>query len=465
MASQPPSQTSQPVSFTTTTQYPLPSQKFMIPTAWKRYQLSQLVNKALGLEKPVPFDFLVRGAEVLRTSLSEWCAENGVGEEETLEIEYIESVMPPQKMSDYPHEDWVSAVSCQIPGYFITASYDGHLRAFDYSKKLVVGRLAHSAPITSLCVVPSPSSSSLGTDADADDGEGGTAYTVATASHDLTAQLLRVTLGSPSSSSSSKAKTKALATMHLHTAPVNAITASPSGARLLTAGWDGLVGVWDAGVPERDEVEVGEGEGVGGVRANSHSNKRRKLAGAGAGGEEGGEGAGEGGRPRRKAPVAVLKSHVGRVSKAVFREEERKALSCGFDATVRMWDVEYGSASEKPFLDMTTTSDGHSVLAVSADRTMSLYDLRSAASATSTTSLRSASAATFLHPATPSCVSACAGNAHQAVTGAYDGVVRVWDGRSAKGALATFRVEGGKKVLGVHWSGGVVGVCGEGGLE
>ena len=25
--------------------------------------------------------------------------------------------MPPQKMSSLPHEDWVSSVSCQLPGY------------------------------------------------------------------------------------------------------------------------------------------------------------------------------------------------------------------------------------------------------------------------------------------------------------------------------------------------------------
>lgn len=70
---------SQPVSFTTRTAYPLPTQKFLIPTTWKRYQLSQLVNKALSLSRVVPFDFLVRG-EILRASLGEWCGENGVGE-------------------------------------------------------------------------------------------------------------------------------------------------------------------------------------------------------------------------------------------------------------------------------------------------------------------------------------------------------------------------------------------------
>ena len=72
-------ETSHPVVFTTQTAYPLPSQKFMIPTSWKRYQLSQLVNKALSLPKPIPFDFLVRG-EILRGTLAEWCTEKGIGE-------------------------------------------------------------------------------------------------------------------------------------------------------------------------------------------------------------------------------------------------------------------------------------------------------------------------------------------------------------------------------------------------
>lgn len=51
----------------------------MIPLDWKRYQLSQLINKALNLPKPIPFDFLVHG-EILITSLCEWRAEKGVGE-------------------------------------------------------------------------------------------------------------------------------------------------------------------------------------------------------------------------------------------------------------------------------------------------------------------------------------------------------------------------------------------------
>ncbi|KAG5643613.1 ribosome biogenesis protein ytm1 [Asterophora parasitica] len=418
-----------PVVFTTQTAYPLPSQKFMIPGTWKRYQLSQLVNKALALPKIVPFDFLVKG-EILRTSLGEWGAEHGVGEEETLDIEYIESVMPPEKVSDFPHEDWVSSVSCQLQGQFLTASYDGHIRTFDYSKATTSSTQAHSAPITSICLVPS-------TALDAN------TYTIASASHDLTAQLTQVTLGAAAGSSSAKATR--IATLHLHTAPLASIASNSTGSNLLTASWDGLIGHWDTSVPSSDEVPENA--------SNERDRKKRRKVD-------------EAGRKKvpRKAPVGVLKSHVGRVSKAVFANGEgRIAYSCGFDSTVRVWDTENGvcthtiTASEKPFLDLALPQEPHTLLAASTDRTMTLYDVR-----VSTTS--ASAPVSFLHPALPSCL-ATSSNTQQVVSGAYDGVVRVWDLRSAKGALATFRAwEGGEKVLSVDWERGLVGVGGEGGF-
>jgi ribosome biogenesis protein YTM1 len=124
------------------------------------------------------------------------------------------------------------------------------------------------------------------------------------------------------------------------------------------------------------------------------------------------------------------------------------------------------SAAEKPFLSLIATDSGlpFAVLALSTDRSMTLYDLSSSSSSAS---------ASFMHPATPSCVALGRGSgmSQQVVTGAYDGVVRVWDLRSTKSAVASFRAwDGGKKVLGVDWDmgvggKGVVGVAGEGGLE
>lgn len=54
------------------------------------------------------------------------------------------------------------------------------------------------------------------------------------------------------------------------------------------------------------------------------------------------------------------------------------------------------------------------------------------------------------------------------ISGCYDGVVRLWDMRSTKGAVASFKpFDGnGKRVVCSDWGkGGVVGVGGEGGLN
>lgn len=95
---------------------------------------------------------------------------------------------------------------------------------------------------------------------------------------------------------------------------------------------------------------------------------------------------------------------------------------------------------------------------------MTLYDVRvDPLSATA-----AAATASFLHPATPSCLALGSAGSHQVVSGAYDGVVRLWDLRSVKGngAMASFKAwDGTKKVLSVDWARGVVGVGGEGGFE
>ncbi|KAG6854544.1 ribosome biogenesis protein ytm1 [Blastosporella zonata] len=416
-----------PVVLTTHSPYQLPSQKFMIPATWRRYQLSQLVNKALSLPKPVPFDFLVNG-EILRSALGEWCAENS---EETLEIEYIESVMPPEKVSDFPHEDWVSSVSCKIPGQFLTASYDGHIRSFDYSKNATSSTHAHNAPIPSICVVSASDET----------------YTIASASHDLTAQLTQITPSAPGSSNPSKSKP--LTTLHLHTGPVSCVSTNAAGTHLLTASWDGLVGLWDTRIPESDEVpepEVGERD----------RKKRRRV---------------DESKVPRKAPLEVLKSHVGTVSGVVFAQgQETMAYSCGLDSTVRIWDTENGvaihniTASNKPFLHIAPVGSAPgTVIATSTDRSMTLYDARISSSLANPVNAPT----TFMHPATPSCVApSTSGSRQQVVSGAYDGVVRLWDLRSTKGAVASFKPwSEGKKVLCVEWEGDMVAVGGEGGLE
>jgi ribosome biogenesis protein YTM1 len=106
---------SHPVVFSTSTQHALPPSKYLIPATWARFQLSQLVNKTLALPQPIPFDFLIKG-QLLRGTIAEWCSENGIKEEETLEIEYFESLMPPKLLTSIGGEEWVGSVSCQLKG-------------------------------------------------------------------------------------------------------------------------------------------------------------------------------------------------------------------------------------------------------------------------------------------------------------------------------------------------------------
>jgi ribosome biogenesis protein YTM1 len=94
----------------------IPSSTYFLPSNWRRYQLSELINKVLKTPQPVPFDFLING-EVLRGSLEAWSKLNRGGDEEgTIEVEYVRSVMPPEEVGRVEMEDWVSGLSLARSG-------------------------------------------------------------------------------------------------------------------------------------------------------------------------------------------------------------------------------------------------------------------------------------------------------------------------------------------------------------
>lgn len=143
---------------------------------------------------------------------------------------------------------------------------------------------------------------------------------MASASHDLSARLTQVSISADSPSGSART----VASLHLHTGALTSISASRAGKHLLTTSHDGLIGFWDTIAPNTDEVPLDEPQVTG------ERKKRRKIAN-------------DDERPKRKAPLAVLKSHTGQVSKAVFvGSSNREAVSAGFDSTVRTWDTENG---------------------------------------------------------------------------------------------------------------------------
>ena len=58
---------------------------------------------------------------------------------------------------------------------------------------------------------------------------------------------------------------------------------------------------------------------------------------------------------------------------------------------------------------------------------------------------------------------------YEFISGSYDGVARLWDVRSVKNAVTSFKAwherTGGRKVLSVDWVHGVAAIGGEGGVE
>jgi len=176
---------------------------------------------------------------------------------------------------------------------------------------MVFSSSLHTAPVTSVSIMPNTADNTDST------------YTIATASQDQTAQLTKVDL-EPSGSSSS-----VLASLRLHTGPVSSICFSSNSLRLLTSSWDGLIGYWDTSIPSVDEVPD---TFIDPLRRKSKKRKTEDEA-----------------KPRRKAPLHVLKSHTTRVSKVVFSRpssEQNEAFSCGFDSTVRAWDLDLAACKQ-----------------------------------------------------------------------------------------------------------------------
>ncbi len=121
---------------------------------------------------------------------------------------------------------------------------------------------------------------------------------------------------------------------------------------------------------------------------------------------------------------------------------------------------------------LAQTADRSRILASSTDRFVAVYDPREAPSITGPPPL-------LAHPALPSSISTHPTDSNKVTTGAYDGVVRIWDLRSTKSAITAFEVTGQsresrknvqpadrkKKIMSVDWRYEIIGVAGESGFE
>ncbi|ORZ38719.1 WD40-repeat-containing domain protein [Catenaria anguillulae PL171] len=137
--------------FTSQQEYSVPSAAILVPTAFKRRALSEIINHLLGKSESdqVTFDFLIDGV-LLRTSLDSYLSQHGLSAENTVSIEYMVSLPPPKPVAAFQADDWISAVSVVSTDRFVTAGYDGVVRMWDRAGETLVKHQLGTAPLKAL---------------------------------------------------------------------------------------------------------------------------------------------------------------------------------------------------------------------------------------------------------------------------------------------------------------------------
>lgn len=367
----------------------------LVPTSFRRYPLSSLVNGLLENEKPIPLEFIVNGT-YLRTTLDEYLSKSGLSTETTLAVEYVRARIPPQYLASYEHEDWVSdvdVVSSNSSPRILSASYDGHLRVWNTSSQVLatspVARSGgHSSFIKSAKFV-SPTQ-------------------IVSGGFDRTVRIWKYSEEADGFSAS------LIPSLELfgHKSSVDSVTAHEASGRVLSASADHSVGFWStrkADAPAAPEELV--------PRARTKDGKRRKLNP-------------DVSLPQR-GPLALMQQHTGPVSAAIFDANDATVgYSSSWDQTVRTWDLVTAS-----LVDTRTTSSAlfcvehmpnlHLLAAGSVSRVIKLVDPRASATTVAAMTLKGHKNSVVSLARDPS-------NEYTLVSGSHDGTCRVWDVRSTQ---------------------------------
>lgn len=446
---------------TKSVRYSIPNAKYMIPSDWRRFQLSELINKVLQNSQPVPFDFLISD-QLLRTSLKSFIESHGLSTESVLEIEYLESVLPPKYISSFEHDDWISDLSISQQGMFLTACYDSKLRMFSSadSSKPVLTISGHEQPVLSITWINSPNHSFP---------------RIASGGLDRVIKIWEISPPKTDTFQPDQAYSfKNTHVLPLHKSPVSTIEAyqvDSSATRLLTGDWQGVLALWDLSSPHGDQLINPELAEVS--NEDPRSMKRRKknqnLQSSGA-------------NVISKEPIQVIHAHQSKVARGLFsKSDPHKIFTASHDHSVKRFDLETGmeewsklAGPEKCLLDLDECGGREGLLVTACmDRTVSFWDCRDAT--------HNLSLALYGHTAPVSSVASnpSRSNSLQILSGSFDGTCKIWDTRSPKQSLYTLsnaenrtknptsqnpnQKLGSQKILSVGWNsdGNLLGCGGE----
>lgn len=278
-------------------QFKVPEEDLVVPSSLARYGLSEVVNRLLNLEKPVPFDFLIDG-EFLRSSVIQYLEVRKLSSEQVLNVEYVFALSEPEQKEVDETPDWIcSLVPLQkLPSpWFAAASFDGTVRLYEGTESRATVRLC-DAGLTHLAALS------------IEEGKGG--YLVG-AGQDGSLRCAALKIGSAPAIGSPAT----LPGPSCQSAQAAAI--SEDGTLLAGAGWSHEVLVWNAEPDLFAAPSSSTGSAV----------KRKKPSGEG---------------PASHEPKFRLQGHTQVVSSLLFGASDRfpfTLLSGSWDCSVRVWDI------------------------------------------------------------------------------------------------------------------------------
>lgn len=211
-----------------------------------------------------------------------------------------------------------------------------------------------------------------------------------------------------------------------HQTAVWAVDIAPNGKLVATAGYDGLVKIWDlASRKLRFDLK----KHTGWVRSLAFAPDGSRLATAGEDGtvvlwsvQDG-------------KPVATVKAHEGPVTAVAFSPDGKTLASGGGDKLVKLWNPGDGketaalSGHQDTVWTVSFSPDGGQLVTAGADRTVRLWEVSSGKSLATLTGHRDWVTSAAFHPA-----------GSRVVSGSLDGSVKLWD-------VAARREQEGPKAL------------------
>lgn len=374
-----------------------------IPISLNSSGLNQVINHLLEKNPPIPFGFLIDG-QFLQSSIEEYLKKKQLSCEAILSIEYIRSTFPPTNDALLEHPDWVSCVKAVDSEIILSGCYDGISRLWNGNGEIISQTERHNGPVKCVRWVEK--------------------NRFVTSSMDQTIKLWKL-----KKKSNATTLCRCILEMKGHTMSVESVAVDLQTRKLLSAGADGNIGIWDI---EENESIIENGEKS--IKKRKENELKSKII--------------------IKNPISMIQGHSSSSSDIIFDSKDYTVgYSVGMDHHIKTWDlITFSNVDTRVTQDALFSICSIPALSLlacgSSSRHILLHDPRVSLKSTAIQTLKG-------HTNFVVSLSPCSKNDYTLISGSHDSLVKIWDIRAPNGSLHSIKRESGKndtKVFSVDWS-------------